>query len=36
MTSRRVAIKEINKKDMKEEELELQMSELGILKSCFS
>jgi len=36
MTSRRVAIKELNKKNMNEEELGLQMIELGILKSCFS
>jgi hypothetical protein len=31
-----VAIKELNKKGMGEEELEYQMTELGILKSCFS
>jgi serine/threonine protein kinase len=31
-----VAIKELNKKGMTEEELEFQMIELGILKSCFS
>ena len=36
MSSRRVAIKELNKKGMNEEELECQMIELGILKSCFS
>ena len=36
MSSRRVAIKELNKKGMGEEELEYQMIELGILKSCFS
>ena len=33
---RRVAIKELNKKGMTEEDLEYQMIELGILKSCFS
>jgi calcium/calmodulin-dependent protein kinase I len=36
MSGRRVAIKELNKKGMNEEELEYQMVELGILKSCFS
>jgi serine/threonine protein kinase len=36
MSGRRVAIKELNKKGMNEEELEYQIKELGILKSCFS
>lgn len=36
VTSKRVAIKELSKINMNEEELELQMIELGILKSCFS
>ena len=36
ISGRRVAIKELNKKGMTEEDLEYQMIELGILKSCFS